>query len=214
MDGAPTRGDITAALDAWRQGQPGALEDLIPLVFHELRALARRQLARERPDHTLAPTAVVHEVYLRLMRQPPPPIQDRQHFFALTARLMRRILIEHGRARSAAKRGRGQRAELREDDHLEADSVDLDLALSVQRAVDALAERDPDLAQLVTLRYLVGLSVPEVALALELSTATVERRWALARRRLREALASINEPSHSRPAANTPREPRARVPRS
>jgi RNA polymerase sigma factor (TIGR02999 family) len=153
---------------------------LIPLVYDELRRLARRHLRRERPDHTLQSAAVVNEAYLRLTRQKPPEWQSRAHFFAVAAQMMRHILVDHARNRRAAKRGAGApRLTLSADIALprerEVDVVALDDALNQLAALDLQQSR------VVELRFFGGLSIEETALVLGVSPATVKREWATAR---------------------------------
>jgi RNA polymerase sigma factor (TIGR02999 family) len=177
--------DITGLLKAWGQGDQGALEQLMPLVYTQLRAQARRYLRRERPDLTLQSTALVHEVYLRLVRAEEVNWHDRVHFFALSAQIMRRILVDAARKRSAWKRGGGA---LRVD---HSSAVDLDqfptadsdaASLCVlDDALDSLAQIDPRRAKVIELRFFGGLSVEETAEVLEVSPQTVMRDWRLAR---------------------------------
>jgi RNA polymerase sigma factor (TIGR02999 family) len=178
--------DITCLLKAWRSGDEGALEQLIPLVYPALHAQARRHMRSERSGATLQSTALVHEVYLRLMNAQDLDWQDRVHFFALSAQLMRRILIDAARARSAAKRGGGMaRAE-------HSSAVDLDQIPTVQSddasslcalddALESLARIDPRRAKVIELRFFGGLSVEETGHALQVSPQTVMRDWRLAR---------------------------------
>ena len=151
------------------------------------RILAQSHLGRERPDHSLKATALVHEAYLRLLGASQPPWNDRRHFFRAAAEAMRRILIEHARRRGRIKRGGDRvRVELR-DVHL-ADEQDLDQLLALDEAFRRLSEQDPRAADVVRLRYFAGLSVADTAKALDLSERTVKRDWALARAWLYEAL--------------------------
>lgn len=183
----PPAPDVTALLLAWRDGDATALDRLLPAVYEELHRMARRQLGRERSDHTLQPTALVHEVFLRLVDVRRIRWQDRSHFLAMSARLMRRVLVDSARARRYQKRG-GQAVRVTFDpDHLPAggplqDVVELDLAL------DALAREDARKSQVVELRFFGGLSVEETAEALAVSTDTVTRDWKLARAWLRREL--------------------------
>lgn len=172
------------------RARSAALDRLVPLVYDELRALARAHLRRERPDHSLQATALVHEVYLRLLASADqPPWNDRHHFFAAAAEAMRRILIEHARARGREKRGGGRVA-------LELESVDLatehdlDTVLALDDAICRLGVQDPRAADVVRLRFFAGLSVDETAEATGLSVRTVKREWAYARAWLFDALRS------------------------
>lgn len=172
--------EVTRLLQQWRTGDAAALEALTPLVYGELRRLAERQMRCERPDHTLQATALVHEAYLRLAGPASPDWQDRAHFFAVAARLMRRILVDHARARRFAKRGGGAvRVSLDEAAALweerAGDLVALDEALERLGALDPLGQR------IVELRFFGGLSVEESAEALGVSPAAVKRGWRSAR---------------------------------
>ena len=169
---------MTALLLAWTEGDEGARTRLIDAVYDELRRLARAYLRRERPDHSLAPTALVHEAYLKLVDQRRVQWQNRAHFFAIAAHLMRRILVDHARARSAAKRG-GSRVAL-EDVELATPPVDVDL-LALDAALEKLAALDARQSRLVELRFFAGLTVDEAAAAIDVAPITVKRDWALAR---------------------------------
>jgi RNA polymerase sigma factor (TIGR02999 family) len=171
---------VTGLLRAWSDGQPAALEQLIPLVHHELLATARRYMKRERPDHTLQPTALVNETFMRLLGVRRVQWQDRAHFLALAARLMRRILIEWARARRMQKRG-GAVARLSLDDAgLVTNEPSYDV-LALDEVLERLARRDPRRAQIVELRFFAGLTIEETAAALQLSPDTVGRDWKLAK---------------------------------
>lgn len=169
------------------KSRQAATRRLLPLVYDELRALARAQLRHERPDHTLQPTALVHEAYLRLVGGNQPPWNDRQHFFRAAAEAMRRILIEHARKRRRAKRGGGLV-------RVELSGVDLgveqdpDRLLALDDAFRRLEQQDPEAADVVRLRFFAGLSVEETAQATGLSERTVKREWAFARAWLYDAL--------------------------
>lgn len=171
----------------WRAGDEDALRHLLPLVYEELRRLARRHLRRERPDHTLQTTALIHEAYLRLVDQGTPTVRDRCHFVALTSHLMRQILVDHARARLAKKRDGGCRITLAEDLAVaEAGEVDV---LAVDDALSRLARLDAQQARVVELRYFGGLSIRETSEALGISEATVKRDWATARAWLHREIA-------------------------
>jgi RNA polymerase sigma factor (TIGR02999 family) len=157
-----------------------SVDTLLPLVYQELRRLAAAYLRREKPGQTLQPTALVHEAYLRLLKDRPDRWQNRAHFCAIAAHSMRQILIERARARGAAKRG-GVRQRITLDDRLVAGgdrSIDL---LALDEALVRLAELDPDQARLVELRFFGGLTVEETAAAMEISPATVKRHWTVAK---------------------------------
>lgn len=186
-DGRTNPGDVTAVLRRVGAGEPGAAQSLTPLVYEELRALAQSHMAAERPDHTLQATALVNEAYLRLVDQTRASYRDRNHFFALAATTIRRILIDHARTRSRAKRGGGgQRVEL--DPTVEwSGTRHLDL-LALDEALvklDALHERQ---ARVVELRFFAGLTIAQTADLLGVGTTTVEDDWAMARAWLRREL--------------------------
>lgn len=175
--------EISQLLAAWWEGEPSALERLLPRVIGELKVLARRYLAGEREGHTLQPTALVNEVYLRLAGHSAQAFPSRTEFFAFTARLMREILVDHARAKRRAKRGGGAlRVPLEEAFGLPASRVDEETVLAVDEALTRLGDASQRRRQVVELRYFVGLTVPEIATALELGRATVERDLAVARR--------------------------------
>jgi RNA polymerase sigma factor (TIGR02999 family) len=181
--------DATALLLAWDHEGEDARSRLIELLYGELRRIAQRSLRRERPDHSLTPTALVHEAYLKLIDQRRVHWQNRAHFFAVAARLMRRILVDHARARGTAKRGGGSKVALEEADAATA-PLDADL-LALDAAIEKLGRLDPDQSRLVELRFFGGLTVDETAAVLGVAPITVKRRWALARawlfRELRQA---------------------------
>ncbi len=177
----PSPSEVTGLLIAWGQGDESALERLMPLVHDELRRLARRQMQNERPGHTLQTSALVNEAYLRLIDLSRVRWQDRSHFFAMSARLMRRILVDHARARRSLKRGGGARkVTLDEEALLVAREHGPDL-LALDDALNALALLDPRKSQVVEMRFFGGLSVEESAEALHVSRETVMRDWRLAR---------------------------------
>ena len=172
--------NVTTLLRAWRQGDGAALDRLTPLVYGELRRRARRYLRGERVDHTLRPTALVHEVYLRLINVDGVDWQDRTHFFAVAALQMRRILVDHARARQADKReGTRQRIELAEADG-QAPPLNVDL-VALNEALLLLEQKHPRAAKVVELRYFGGMTEKEGAEALEISVTTLKREWAFAR---------------------------------
>lgn len=175
---------LTALLAAWNGVDDEALHRLLPRVMDELRCTARLYLAREAPPHTLEPTALVNEVYLRLVGQRPKPFANRGEFFGFAGRLMREILVDHARVRRAAKRGGGARPAPLERCPEPAAGARLSSAemLDLDRALTALGASHPRQRKVVELRYFLGLTVPEVARALDQGRATVERDWAFARR--------------------------------
>ena len=171
---------VTELLLAWGQGDTGALERLMPLVYDELRRLARRHLAHERVGHTLQATALVNEAYVRLIDVKRIQWQNRAHFFAMSARLMRRILVDFARSRHYQKRGGGaQRVSL--DEALLVSPERGDELVALDDALQALAESDARKSQVVEMRYFGGLSVEETAEALHVSVDTVMRDWKVAK---------------------------------
>lgn len=171
---------VTDLLVAWRDGDSSALDQLVPLVHIELRRLARRQMSREQAGHTLQTTALVNEAYMRLVDLSRVQWQDRGHFFAMAARLMRRILVDHARSRRFQKRGSGVRpVSLDQAAEITADrGADL---VALDDALQRLAVVDPRKAQVVEMRFFGGLSVVETAEALTVSVETVMRDWRLAK---------------------------------
>jgi RNA polymerase sigma factor (TIGR02999 family) len=183
----PCEGEITRLLTAIKGGNRQAQSELIPLVYDELRRLARRYMRTERPEHTLQPTALVHEAYLKLVDEPSIDWQGRAHFFAVAARLMRRILVDHARAHRAVKRGGIEPKIVLEEDLVFAEEK-ADQLVELDGALDQLAEQDPRQAQIVEMRFFGGLSVEETAEVLEISPRTVKRDWTVARAWLYEEI--------------------------
>jgi RNA polymerase sigma-70 factor, ECF subfamily len=177
----PAGAEVTGLLRAWRNGDEGAGERLLQCVYEELRRIAAAQFRSERGEHTLQPTAVVHEAYLRLLGQREVDWRDRAHFFGLAATMMRRVLVDHARARAAGKRSRDPRAvtTLTSRGGFEVELLDLD------RALAAFAEQHPRQTKVVELRYFADLDLEDIAACLEVSTATVKRDWQFARAWLR-----------------------------
>ncbi|MCX6545426.1 MAG: sigma-70 family RNA polymerase sigma factor [Acidobacteria bacterium] len=176
----PPPQQVTALLLAWGQGDESALEQLIPLVHDELRRLARRQMGRERAGHTLQATALVNEAYLRLVDVKRMQWQNRAHFFAMAARLMRRILVDFARSRHYKKRGGGaQRVSL--DEALIVSPTQGEELVALDDALQTLAAVDARKSQVVEMRFFGGLSVEETAEALHVSVDTVMRDWKLAK---------------------------------
>ncbi len=179
--------EVTALLDRWGDGETAALAELIPLVYSDLHRLAARSMRAERGDHTLQPTALVHEAFLRLAKGRPPDLENRRHFYGLAARLMRQILVDHARRVKAERRGGGGPMV-----PLEEETPGLSVApavelLALDEALSSLAESAPRKAKIVELRFFGGLEVKEVAELLEVSMSTVvtdtrvARAWLLAR---------------------------------
>lgn len=170
---------VSKLLSHWAKGDDKALVELLPLVYSELRRVAHYQLQRERADHTLQSTALVHEAYLRLLSHKAPQVQNRSHFIAIASRLIRQILVDYARERRAAKRDGGCRVAV---ELLDAQPIlaDEDL-LSLDDALNALYQTDERQAKIVDMKFFGGLSSPEVSEVLGLSRATVDRDWATAR---------------------------------
>lgn len=181
--------DVTQLLDRWRGGEAGALDELVPIIYAQLKELAGHYLRQERRDHTLQPTSLVHEVYLRLIRQDEPGFNNRVHFFGAAANIMRRILVDHARRRRAAKRGSGETALDLDQATVAGIDTRIDL-LALDEALGKLAVHSPAPARVVELRYFGGLSVEETAAVLGVAPITVKRHWAFARVWLYRALAS------------------------
>lgn len=179
MDGG-TSHQVTQLLIGWREGDRHALDALTPLVYQELRCIARRHLQREKPGHTLQSTALVHEAYLRLIDQN-VTWQNRAHFFGMAAQFMRRILVDHARGKQAAKRGGEDALRMTLDEGIAvAEGRDLDL-VALDDALTRLAGMDPQQSRIIELRFFAGLSIEETAEVLGISPATVKRDWAMAR---------------------------------
>jgi RNA polymerase sigma factor (TIGR02999 family) len=171
---------VTKLLLRWREGDRQALEKLVPLVYDELRRLARHRLRQERSDHTLQSTALVHEAYMRLAGQSPPQWQNRAHFFAIAARVMRQVLVEHARARLAAKRGSGACTLALDESIALPKAVNLDV-IALDRALNELSEQDDQQSRIVELRFFSGLTIEDTSEVLGISPATVKREWMIAR---------------------------------
>ena len=190
--------DVTELLLSWGQGDAAALDRLVPLLYDDLRRVARGHLRRERPGHSLQATALVHEVFLRLVDVDRMTLKSRTHFFALSARLMRQILVDHARRQRASKRGGGAATVISLNEAAGAaaptstSSVDL---LALDEALDALSSFDVRQCRVVELRFFAGLNIPETADALGVSTPTVERDWAMAKAWLHQRLSTPQEPS-------------------
>ena len=176
----PPSSDVTALLGGWSRGNQSALNQLLPLVYVELRRIAARQLRSERVGHTLQPTALVHEVYMRLVDQRTVDWRNRAHFFGAAAQVMRRILVDHARRHGASKRGEG------------VERVSMDAAtelatpqgipiLALDQALERLAAMDQELAKIVELRAFAGMTIEEAACVLNVSPSTAKREWRTAK---------------------------------
>ena|ERR1700674_5823976 len=191
---------VTRLLLEWSNGNQQALEEMLPLIYDELRHLAHNFLYRERPGHTLQTTALVHEAYLKLIDQRDARWQNRAHFFAIAAQAMRRILIDSARKHVAEKRGGGgEKLSLAE---VAAISLEPDVnLLALDEALNALAEIDPQQSRIIELRYFGGLTIEEAAEVMKLSPATIKREWTMARAWLHQALTggAVNQTQESEP---------------
>jgi RNA polymerase sigma-70 factor, ECF subfamily len=185
--------DVTPLLLAWGSGDKSAGERLLPAIYEELHRQASRAMRREADEHTLQPTALVHEAYLRLVDQRRAEWHNRAQFFGVAAQIMRRILVDHARAQHATKRGGAMQQITLGDAHQSASAAEDDTALDVlalHEALERLAIIDPDQARVVELRYFGGMTIEETAEALGISPATVKREWAVARAWLRRELSA------------------------
>lgn len=180
--------DFIAKVRRARAGDSAALDEVMPLVYAELRRIAGRQMSRERRDHTLQPTALVHEAYLRLIDSPALEVRDRAHFLALAARVMRRLLINHAEARNAGKRrGDAPHVTLSAAQDVAGEDAPAEV-VQLDEALQRLASFDGRAAEIVEMRYFGGMTVEEIAHAMDLSPATVKRDWTAARAWLRREL--------------------------
>ena len=172
--------DLTRFLIDWRNGNRTALDEMTPALYEELRRLARHFLAAERPDHTLQPTALVHEAYLRLINQEKVDWRNRAHFLAIAATMMRRILVNYAEARETQKRGGNTRVVTIADVPSNSETPEVDLVV-LNRSLDDLGKLDPQQSKVVELRFFGGLTIEETAEVMNLSPATVKREWTTAR---------------------------------
>jgi RNA polymerase sigma factor (TIGR02999 family) len=178
--GQTSTNEITKLLRGWQGGDRAALDSLVPVVYKELRRLAHCELRKERPNHTLQSTALVHEVYFRLVGQNLPQWESRAHFFAIAAQLMRQILVDYARRRCASKRGSGVCMLTLDDAVALRQRKDVDV-VAVDDALNTLAELDSRQSRVVELRFFAGLSLEEISEVLGIATATVQRDWTAAR---------------------------------
>uniref|UniRef100_Q01P44 RNA polymerase, sigma-24 subunit, ECF subfamily n=1 Tax=Solibacter usitatus (strain Ellin6076) TaxID=234267 RepID=Q01P44_SOLUE len=193
MELATSSAEITRLLQAWGGGDTAALESLTPLVYAELRRMARRSMRHENPGHTLQPTALVHEAYLRLVDIAQDQWQDRAHFFAVAAQTMRRILVDGARARMAGKRG-GEAVHVNLNESIDAMPDHGSQLVALDDALEALAQLDSRKAKVIEMRFFGGLSVEETAEVLKISPETVMRDWKMARAWLMRELAAPRRP--------------------
>lgn len=182
---------VTQLLSDWRSGDPGALEKLIPLVQPELRRLAHHYMSQERPGHTLQTTALLDDAYLQLTDKTGPQWQNRAHFFAVSAQLMRRIMVDHARQRQALKRGGGA-VRVTLDESAAVTQTRADELLALDEALEKLATFDHRKAEVVEMRYFGGLTMEEIAEVLKIHVNTVTRDWTAARAWLLAALSEEN----------------------
>lgn len=188
---ARSKGEITQALEAWARGEPDAVDGLMPLVYDELKRLARGQLVRNPGARvTLHTTALVHEAYLKFSAQTSLDLESRSHFYAIAARAMRQVLVDRARKRQAAKRGGGVAPTEFEDEHHRSVDVEVETVLALEQALEALAGENERHVRVVECRFFAGMSVAETALALQVSDRTVERDWMQAKGWLRQQLSS------------------------
>ncbi|MDX1394385.1 MAG: sigma-70 family RNA polymerase sigma factor [Gemmatimonadota bacterium] len=178
--GTPQTDEVTRLLGECAEGDREAFERLIPLVYEDLRRIARRRLAAEQSGHTLSTTAVVHEAYVKLVDQATATWQDRAHFFAVAARVIRHVLVDHARARKAAKRG-GDAVRIPLSDDLDGQEPEMIELLALDQALDELARHDPRLVRVVEYRFFGGMTMRDTAEALGVSRRTVVRDWKRAR---------------------------------
>jgi len=181
--------DLTQLLVSWSKGDKEALDKLVPLVYAELRRIARRHMGRESPGHTLQTSALINEAYMKLVDRRNVQWQDRAHFFAVAAQVMRHILIDHARSRHYAKRGAGARKVSLEDTAVLSNERAADL-VALDDALNALAAIDPRKSRIIELRFFGGLSIEETAEILKIAPVTVTREWRAARAWLRREMSS------------------------
>jgi RNA polymerase sigma factor (TIGR02999 family) len=192
-DNEPNSATVTQWLIAWSDGSRDALDHLLPLVYRNLRRLAAGYMQREPAGHTLQPTALVHEAYVRLVDQRQVQWRNRAHFFGAAAGMMRRILVDHARERLAEKRGGGLERVTLIDDQIAAEPGGVDV-LALHESLERLAAFNPRQAQIVELRYFGGLTIEETAEVVRTSAATVVREWTIAKAWLRAELSSPSRP--------------------
>lgn len=195
-----TRGDVTVLLGKLRAGKEDAADQLVPLIYNELRRIAGAQMRRERSGHTLQATAVVHEAYMRLAGEQEIQWQNRAHFFAIAARVMRQVLLDYARQRHASKRGGEAARKVDIDAELMVEDDRLDDVLAMDELLGRLSKIDPQHARIAELRYFAGLNVEETAEAMGISATTVKREWRLAKAWLHREL-TARSPDDGEPLA-------------
>jgi RNA polymerase sigma-70 factor, ECF subfamily len=183
--------DVTVLLQEWRNGNQAALDRLMPLVYQELHKLARIQLSKERAGHTLQPTALIHEAYIKLIRQNVPEWQSRTHFFSISANVMRQILVDYARKRLSAKRG-GKNFEVTLNEALVVSTESAASLVRLDDALKVLSTFDERKSRVIELRYIAGLKVEEIAEAMNISTKTVSRDLRMAEAWLRKELSGTD----------------------
>jgi RNA polymerase sigma-70 factor (ECF subfamily) len=192
MESSP--GEVTRQLNYWSVGNRDALDKLLPVVYNELRRLAHSYLTKERADHTLQTTALVHEAYLKLTEQRSVNWENRAQFFAISAQAMRRILLDNARRHTAAKRGSGgQRIPITDIENLAIDAANESL-IALDLALQKFETIDPNQSKIVELRYFGGLTIEETAEVLQVSPSTIQREWTLARAWLYQAVTGSSAP--------------------
>lgn len=200
MKGTLTSSDVTRLLSRWSEGDADALHRLMPLVLEDLQRQARRYLEKESSEHTLQPTALVNELYLKLRGRRTVTWRNREHFFGFAAQAMRMILVDHARARKTSKRGDGIKP-LPLDEALKMEEARDDQLIALDEVLDELAAVDKRQAQIVELRFYVGLTVEQVARVMKISAATVKREWASAKVWLAWRMAANKPPPLDQPPA-------------
>lgn len=186
----PVPPDITQLLRAWDQGDQSALDKILSIAYPELHRIASSYMRRERQNHTLQPTALINEAYMKLVKYKNPPLNNRSHFFAICANTMRRILVDHAREKNAEKRREEKSTHVTLDEASESfEEKDVDL-LALDDALTILAEDDPRAARVIELRLFVGFTIEETAEELKISIATVKQDWKKAKARLKRELST------------------------
>ncbi len=192
MESGASKGEVTELLQQWSGGDAAALERLLPMVYDELHRMASGFLVHERVSHTLQATALVHELYLRMVDQDRSRFEDRRHFFSVAAKMMRRILVDHARKHLAEKRGSGL-ARLPIEEALDHPAPTSSLVIEIDAALTRFAEIDPERSHIVELRYFGGMDLEEIADLMGVSRTTVKRHWTVARMWLHRELEGMQD---------------------